>query len=102
MLQNPPILILDEATSSLDSITENRLQETLSMKRLDRTVLIVAHRLSTIADADCIIVVENGNILETGTHNDLLKLNGKYSALWRKQASGSTVEELEGSSQSAT
>jgi len=103
MLQNPPILILDEATSSLDSITENRLQKTLSMKRLDRTVLIVAHRLSTIIDADCIIVVENGHILETGTHNDLLRLNGKYSALWKKQASGTTtVEEAEGSSHSTT
>lgn len=85
ILKNPPILILDEATSSLDSLTEHQIQETLAEKRQDRTVIIVAHRLSTIVDADSIIVVDNGNIIETGNHDELLEAGGQYAAMWQKQ-----------------
>lgn len=85
ILKNPPILILDEATSSLDSITEHRIQEVLLSKRKDRTVLLVAHRLSTIADCDRIIVVEHGKIIEMGTHEELLENKRTYSQLWNKQ-----------------
>lgn len=85
ILKNPPILVLDEATSSLDSITEHRIQEVLLSKRKDRTVLLVAHRLSTIADCDRIIVVEHGKIIEMGTHEELLENKRTYSQLWNKQ-----------------
>ncbi|KAI3430799.1 hypothetical protein D9Q98_009211 [Chlorella vulgaris] len=85
ILKNPPILILDEATSALDSITEKRIQATLSERRSDRTVLIVAHRLSTIMDADCIIVLKEGEIVERGTHADLVDKDGLYAEMWRRQ-----------------
>lgn len=85
ILKNPPILILDEATSSLDSITEHHIQTVLSSKRKDRTVLLVAHRLSTIADSDRIIVVEHGSIIEMGTHQELLENKRTYAHLWNKQ-----------------
>lgn len=86
LLKNPPILVLDEATSSLDTITEAQIQSALNHVRSGRTVLCIAHRLSTIKDADEILVLANGVIEERGTHEYLLSLNGRYSALWKQQA----------------
>ena len=87
LLKNPPILVLDEATSALDSITERRIQATLSATRQGRTVIVVAHRLSTIMDADRIIVMEHGEIKEIGTHNELLEREGGlYTTMWMRQA----------------
>ena len=85
LLADPRVLILDEATSALDSRTEAAIQATLRRARAGRTTLIVAHRLSTVADADEILVVKGGRIVERGDHAALLALSGEYAALWRKQ-----------------
>ena len=85
LLANPRILILDEATSALDSRTEAAIQATLRRARTGRTTLIVAHRLSTVADADEILVIRNGRIIERGAHAVLISRDGEYAALWRKQ-----------------
>ena len=87
LLKNAPILILDEATSSLDSQSERRIQEALSELMKNRTTLVIAHRLSTVERADQIIVLEAGRIVEFGTHADLLAANGRYAALYRMQFS---------------
>ncbi len=87
LLKNPPILLLDEATSSLDSKTENEILEALEHAGRDRTVITIAHRLSTISRSDKIVVLENGVIVETGNHKDLLKRRGRYSELWAFQSS---------------
>jgi ATP-binding cassette subfamily B protein len=84
-LKNPPILILDEATSALDNATEILIQKALDELCYGRTTLVVAHRLSTIRGADEIYVVQNGEIVEHGTHNKLLELNGEYSMLYHAQ-----------------
>lgn len=81
MLKNPPIMILDEATSALDTVTERLVQDALNHLMESRTVFAIAHRLSTIQHADKIIVLEAGEIIESGTHDELLKLNGKYKSL---------------------
>ena len=86
LLKNPPLLILDEATSALDTGTEQGIQEALSRAAEGRTVVTIAHRLSTIADADQIVVLEAGEVMETGTHAELLALDGRYASLWRRQA----------------
>ena len=86
LLADPRLLILDEATSALDSRTEAAIQATLRRAKAGRTVLVVAHRLSTVADADAILVLRGGRIAERGTHAELLALDGEYAALWRKQA----------------
>jgi ABC-type transport system involved in Fe-S cluster assembly fused permease/ATPase subunit len=86
LLADPRILILDEATSALDSRTEAAIQKTLRRARTGRTTLVVAHRLSTVADADQILVLKAGRIVERGTHIDLVaRQGGEYAALWRKQ-----------------
>ena len=84
-LKNPPILILDEATSALDSVTEVKIQHAFDELSRGRTTLIIAHRLSTIRSADRILVIEDGRIVEQGSHDALLAKNGEYAALWRTQ-----------------
>lgn len=85
-LKNPPILIMDEATSALDTVTEQKIQESLDELSVGRTSLIIAHRLSTVRNADAIAVVENHRIIEMGTHDELLQKNGEYARLYRAQA----------------
>ena len=85
LLKNPPILILDEATSALDSETESSIQDALKLAGEGRTVITIAHRLSTVADADRIVVLENGKVVEQGAHDTLLARDGRYAALWNRQ-----------------
>ena len=87
LLKNPPILLLDEATSALDSETEHEIQDALRQASKGRTVLTIAHRLSTVAEADRIVVLEQGSVVEQGTHDDLLARNGRYAQLWQRQQS---------------
>ncbi len=84
-LKNPPVLILDEATSALDTVTEAKIQRAFDQLAVGRTTLIIAHRLSTIRSASRILVVSDGVIAETGTHQELLEKNGAYAALYRTQ-----------------
>lgn len=89
LLADPCILILDEATSALDSRTEAAIQKTLRKARTGRTTLVVAHRLSTVADADQILVLKAGRIIERGAHHELVaRQGGEYASLWRKQTRG--------------
>jgi ATP-binding cassette subfamily B protein len=85
ILKNPPILIFDEATSSLDSATEQAIQEELAAISRDRTTLVIAHRLSTVVDADEILVLDGGRIVERGSHGELMMLDGRYAEMWRLQ-----------------
>ena len=84
-LKNPPILVLDEATSALDSVTEAAIQRSLEELSAGRTVIVVAHRLSTIRGADHIAVIENERVAEYGTHEELLARGGLYAELWDTQ-----------------
>ncbi|OUL20990.1 ABC transporter ATP-binding protein [Nostoc sp. T09] len=93
ILKDAPILILDEATSSLDSITEKAIQDTLDLAMDGKTVIVVAHRLSTIAHLDRILVFDQGRIVEDGTHNKLLAKGGAYYRLWQMQAGGFLPEQ---------
>jgi len=88
LLKNPPILLLDEATSALDTQTEGEIQEALARAAEGRTVIMIAHRLSTVSGADRIVVLDQGVVVEEGPHSDLLARNGRYAALWQRQASG--------------
>ena len=85
ILKGPPILILDEATSALDTFTEHQIQAALKTVSKDRTTLVIAHRLSTVVDADEIIVLDHGSVAERGTHEKLLKKNGIYASMWDRQ-----------------
>ena len=84
-LKNPPVLILDEATSALDSVTEARIQETFEKLSRGRTTIVIAHRLSTVKNADRIAVIEDGRIIELGSHKELMEKNGAYAQLVRTQ-----------------
>jgi ABC-type multidrug transport system fused ATPase/permease subunit len=88
MLKNAPILILDEATSALDSESEVEIQKALHILMVGKTVIAIAHRLSTLREMDRIIVLENGAIAEDGTHDTLLTYGGTYARLWAHQAGG--------------
>ena len=85
VLRQAPILVLDEATSSLDSESEGLIQRALLTLMADRTAIVIAHRLSTIQDADLICVVDGGQIIERGTHAELLQLGGLYRTLYERQ-----------------
>ena len=87
LLKDPPILLLDEATSALDSETEHEIQEALERASRGRTVVTIAHRLSTVLNADQIVVLENGGVVESGTHSELLERKGRYVDLWTLQRS---------------
>ena len=89
MLCDPPMLILDEATSSIDTLTEQRVQKAFQKMMKGRTSFVVAHRLSTIKEADIILVMNDGNIIEQGTHEQLLKRNGFYAKLYNSQFAAS-------------
>jgi len=86
LLKNPKLVIFDEATASVDTITESLIQSALQNLMVSRTVLIIAHRLSTVRSADKIVVLEHGKISEQGSHSDLVSVGGIYSALWQRQA----------------
>ena len=85
ILKNPPILVLDEATSAVDNETEAAIARSLEKITQNRTTIAIAHRLSTIRHADCIYVMEDGKIVERGTHDELLEQQGIYANLWRVQ-----------------
>ena len=85
MLKNPPVLVLDEATSALDSRTEQALQEAFERIAAGRTTLVIAHRLSTVIDAEEIVVIEHGRVVERGAHLELLARRGLYAEMWRRQ-----------------
>jgi ATP-binding cassette subfamily B protein len=89
ILKNAPILVLDEATSSLDSESEHYIQDALKNLMQGKTVIVIAHRLSTIMQMDRIIVLDNGKIIEQGKHEELVKIEeGTYQKLWQIQAGG--------------
>jgi ATP-binding cassette subfamily B protein len=96
MLRDAPILLLDEATSALDTESEARIQEAIETLRAGRTVLIVAHRLSTIRGADRIIVIDQGRVVEEGSHDSLLNRGGLYSSLYRHQFADNSQAALAG------
>lgn len=93
ILKNPPILLLDEATSALDSHTERDIQDALREVSRNRTTLVIAHRLSTVVDADEILVLEAGQIVERGRHHDLIGAGGAYAALWNRQQEAAAARE---------
>jgi len=95
MLKNAPILILDEATSALDSLTEKLIQDGLHSLMNGRTTIVIAHRLATLSEMDRILVFDNGQIVEDGTHASLINANGHYTKMWQMQAGGFLLDELE-------
>ena len=93
ILKGPPILVLDEATSALDSHTEREIQGALDRVAADRTTLIIAHRLSTVVHADQIIVLREGEVVERGSHQELLQLGGLYASMWNRQQEAAAAAE---------
>ena len=93
ILKNPPILLLDEATSALDTGTEREIQSSLNEVSRNRTSLVIAHRLSTVVDADEILVLDHGQIIERGRHSQLLAQNGHYASMWNKQREAAAARE---------
>jgi ATP-binding cassette subfamily B protein len=93
ILKSPPILLLDEATSALDSHTEKEIQDALHRVSKNRTTLVIAHRLSTIVGADEIIVLDQGVIVERGTHHELLAAGGLYASMWNRQREAEEARE---------
>jgi ATP-binding cassette, subfamily B, heavy metal transporter len=93
ILKNPPILLLDEATSALDTGTEREIQSALNLVSRNRTSLVIAHRLSTVVDADEILVLDHGQIIERGRHEQLLAQNGHYASMWNKQREAAAARE---------
>ena len=93
ILKNPPILLLDEATSALDTGTEREIQSALTAVSKDRTTLVIAHRLSTVVDADEILVLDHGEIIERGRHSELVARGGHYASMWNKQKEAAAVRE---------
>ncbi len=94
VLADPEILILDEATSSVDTRTEMAIQKAMGELMKGRTSFVIAHRLSTIRDADLILVMNHGRIIEKGTHKELLAKGGFYADLYNSQFTGRTLEEV--------
>ena len=94
LLKNAPILILDEATSALDSLTEKLIQDSLHALMQGRTTIVIAHRLSTLSEMDRILVFDKGQIVEDGSHKDLIKAKGHYSRMWAMQAGGFMPDHL--------
>ena len=84
-MKNPPILIFDEATSSLDTESEELISEAFTRLSMGRTALVIAHRLTTVKNADCILVLDEGKLVESGTHSELLQKNGSYAKLYKTQ-----------------
>jgi len=93
LVKDPPILVLDEATSALDSRTEQAIQDTLDRVATNRTTIVIAHRLSTVVGADQIVVLDNGQVAERGTHDELIETGGLYAELWFRQAAERMLEE---------
>ena len=93
ILKNPPILLLDEATSALDTATEKEIKVSLNEMSQGRSVIMIAHRLSTVVDADRILVLENGRVIEQGRHEDLLARQGRYAGMWHHQLSESESDD---------
>src|SRR5208282_2409354 len=93
ILKNPPILLLDEATSALDTHTEREIQSALGEVSRNRTTLVIAHRLSTVVDADEILVLDHGEIIERGRHSELLARGGQYASMWNKQKEAAAARE---------
>ena len=85
LLKNPPILVLDEATSALDTLTEREIKQSLNDLTEKRTTIIIAHRLSTVVEANKILVLDKGKIIEQGTHKQLLRKKGLYADMWSTQ-----------------
>ena len=94
MLKNAPVLILDEATSALDSEIEAAIQDNLYRMMENRTVIAVAHRLSTIAALDRLVILDGGRIVEEGSHGELLARDGLYAQLWKRQSGGFLADRL--------
>jgi len=101
ILKNPRILILDEATSALDTRTEQEIQQALRLVAANRTTLVIAHRLSTVVEADEILVLQEGMATERGTHGSLIARGGLYAQLWQRQSEAMAAAEVAAAAEAA-